>query len=610
MTNRTFKVRVNDKTSTSANLLNGIPQGSPLSVVLFIIAFDHVNLRLARYKKINLSLYADDIIILTKEKNLRTVKNTFLKILQDLESWGISSGASLSIEKCHTLHICRKVHCCFPTLEFRNKTIQTVTNLKILGIIFDSRFSFKEHCITLRKQLEVRANIIKFLSSKFSHIHPNILTNITRALILSKIEYGLPIYGAATHLRKLQSPYNTSVRRSINAFPTSPIRCILAEAGLPTIMERLNEVTMNLIPKLFTSPNHSLVKDFKACFRKTRTPRVPSTLHRCAKQAAQIGLAAPKRRIIVSSTPPWKVTSHYIKKDLHFFAKNDTPSRVFQAQFGLLRSQLGARNWLYTDGSKTDSSSTFAVVNEDNDIIAAGTLPNFNSIFTIEAFAVLQACQYANKNKGKFAICTDSLSTISALENPGQSDPTICQIRKIICFKAPKITIIWVPSHQGILGNEQADAAARFMSTAPTLLFTPTSAKDIFRLITSTNKEKLKSDWEGIIHRYNTLNPAREKTTFPTDLNKHDRRIYTRLRIGHTQETHEHLLQGLAPPPCRFCGGIISSIEHLLDTCQALNHTRFSIFGSVTVPSSLLTSPSIPNIKKLKEYITTVHLRI
>jgi len=166
------------------------------------------------------------------------------------------------------------------------------------------------------------------------------------------------------------------------------------------------------------------------------------------------------------------------------------------------------------------------------------------------------------------------------------------------------------PSHQGILGNEQADAAARFMSTAPTLLFTPTSAKDIFRLITSTNKEKLKSDWEGIIHRYNTLNPAREKTTFPTDLNKHDRRIYTRLRIGHTQETHEHLLQGLAPPPCRFCGGIISSIEHLLDTCQALNHTRFSIFGSVTVPSSLLTSPSIPNIKKLKEYITTVHLRI
>jgi len=90
MTNRTFKVRVNDKTSSSANLLNGIPQGSPLSVVLFIIAFDHVNLRLARYKKINLSLYADDVIIFTKEKNLRTVKNTFLKILQGLEILGDS----------------------------------------------------------------------------------------------------------------------------------------------------------------------------------------------------------------------------------------------------------------------------------------------------------------------------------------------------------------------------------------------------------------------------------------------------------------------------------------------------------------------------------------
>jgi len=79
----------------------------------------------------------------------------------------------------------------------------------------------------------------------------------------------------------------------------------------------------------------------------SRTPRVPSTLHRCAKQAAQIGLAAPKRRIIVSSTPPWKVTSHYIKKDLHFFAKNDTPRGVFQAQFGLLRSQLGEELAIY-----------------------------------------------------------------------------------------------------------------------------------------------------------------------------------------------------------------------------------------------------------------------
>jgi len=79
MTNSIFKVRFNDKTSSSPNLLNGIPQGSPLSVVLFIIAFDHVNLRLARYKKISLSLYADDIIIFTKEKNLRTVKKYIFK---------------------------------------------------------------------------------------------------------------------------------------------------------------------------------------------------------------------------------------------------------------------------------------------------------------------------------------------------------------------------------------------------------------------------------------------------------------------------------------------------------------------------------------------------
>lgn len=81
MTKRTFKTRVNDISTSSANILNGIPQGSPLSEVLFTIAFDQINLTLARYKEIKISLYADDAIIYTKLKIITNVKNIFLKVL-------------------------------------------------------------------------------------------------------------------------------------------------------------------------------------------------------------------------------------------------------------------------------------------------------------------------------------------------------------------------------------------------------------------------------------------------------------------------------------------------------------------------------------------------
>lgn len=72
--NRTFRVRVNNVTSFTHKLLNGIPQGSPLSVVLFMIAFEDLSNIFKRYKNINVSIYADDAIIYTKIKNISTVK--------------------------------------------------------------------------------------------------------------------------------------------------------------------------------------------------------------------------------------------------------------------------------------------------------------------------------------------------------------------------------------------------------------------------------------------------------------------------------------------------------------------------------------------------------
>ncbi len=82
MTNRTFRVRINNTLSNHFNLYNGIPQGSPHSVVLFIIAFEQVSNIILIYKNISLSLYADDAIIFTKIKDIKIVNNIFLNILK------------------------------------------------------------------------------------------------------------------------------------------------------------------------------------------------------------------------------------------------------------------------------------------------------------------------------------------------------------------------------------------------------------------------------------------------------------------------------------------------------------------------------------------------
>jgi len=82
-------------------------------------------------------LFADDAFIYTNKKDLNSVKDTFLNVLDELEQWVASSGASLSIKKCQVLHICRKQNCNFPEIVFNNKIIQQTNHLRILGINFN-----------------------------------------------------------------------------------------------------------------------------------------------------------------------------------------------------------------------------------------------------------------------------------------------------------------------------------------------------------------------------------------------------------------------------------------------------------------------------------------
>ena len=213
---------LNNCNSNIYALANGIPQGSPLSVILFVIAFNEVSEILSRYNKTEHILYADDVLIFTKLSDLNAVTNIFTEILEELSLWSETSGAKISYSKCNLFHICNKKNCSNLTLSYNNVIIAKVSTLRFLGVFFDSKYTFKDHCSILRKSLAQILNIIKYLSSKHCLVHQSTLLQVTRALILSELDYGFPIYRkcAISHIKLL---------------PSSPTRNVLAEAGLPFI---------------------------------------------------------------------------------------------------------------------------------------------------------------------------------------------------------------------------------------------------------------------------------------------------------------------------------------------------------------------------------------
>jgi len=253
-------------------------------------------------------------------------------------------------------------------------------------------------------------------------------------------------------------------------------------------------------------------------------------------------------------------------------------------------------------------STTFAVIDANNTIIAGGALPLYNSIFVAEATAILLACRFATSKNGEFVVCTDSLSSLLAINNPEYRDPTIREIQRLTKEHPKKITLFWVPSHQGIKGNEDADQAAHNIGLSPTFIFTPINSKDIHKLIDRNLENQNMEEWSTFTHRYCKFNPTCTKIPLPAAIGRRQCSTFIRLRIGHTKHTHEHLLKGINNPICSLCGGIPNT-DHLLDNCPGLANIRAHLFGTQP-PSQILDCPSVENIKKIYEFISKSKLAI
>ena len=127
----------------------------------------------------------------------------------------------------------------------------------------------------------------------------------------------------------------------------------------------------------------------------------------------------------------------------------------------------GFEKIIYTDGSKTTDScgAGFVVLNSTENY--GYRLPDYCSIFQCEILAIKMACLYQLNLKPKcknIAICVDSQAVLKALDSPKTSSTLIKQCKNALnsLSNLAEITLIWIPSHCGLSGNESADCMAKW----------------------------------------------------------------------------------------------------------------------------------------------------
>ena len=223
----------------------------------------------------------------------------------------------------------------------------------------------------------------------------------------------------------------------------------------------------------------------------------------------------------------------------------------------------------FTDGSKTEEGVGCAFVcGRDT---RSFSLPEHSSVFSAELVAIDKALRFIEvSDDTEHAILTDSLSSLLALRAFHPSNPLVQDILSLLTsldHAGISVSFCWIPSHVGIAGNEQADAAARRAATRPCTRRFPLPAGDLFPSVATFLRCQWQRKWDAQTNnKLKEVKPVLGHWPSSSRKSRREEVALSRLRIGHCYSTHSYLLRGEDRPSCPHCD-VPLTVAHVLLAC-------------------------------------------
>jgi ribonuclease HI len=611
VTDRKFQVKVCGKLSREYSQDMGVPQGSVLSVTLFLIGINTITNLFNEFIKV--SLYVDDIrasIPVTCADWGRATRRMQC-FLNKLVKWCHETGFRFSEEKTVVMVFHRVPGLAenpTPKLYLYDKEtpLKIVEEKKFLGLILDNKLKWIPHIKNLRVKCTRSNNIIKVIIKNNRKTDCQKLMNIYRSITRSKLDYGCQVYGSAskTTLKMLDTVHHQALRLCTGAFRTSPIESMYVEAEEPSLKDRRSMLLLQYYTRAQKLPN-SMVKKcldnrhLDNRYKKSR--RKPKSVSYMIRQLIKdLNIEMPnitplyKHKLI-----PWQVPRISCCMELAKFPKETTNPELYRNYFHSHRHQSDIE--LYTDGSKGEFGVGAGAVSIENGekIEHMRKLHDYSSVFSAELLAIQIGLESIKKYRNKTCtVYSDSLSSLQALQSMKLSTKGIGNVYEIIQIlrkQKVEVNFCWIPGHSGIIGNETADKIAKTATKGDIPERVEVSSTDFKALI----KQKMKEVWEN--RWINITNNKKLREVQPTIrkkirwLSRMDSIKLTRLRIGHTRLTHSFYLTGEDMPECMECQ-VPFTVKHILMECEnlELDRMRFYDHTDITISALLSSNEDIP----------------
>ena len=196
--NRSQYVDYNGTQSTLLKIRTGVPQGSILGPLLFLI---YINDIINASKYLHLILFADDTNVFFHHKDLNALQDITNSELNKLSNWFRANRLSLNVKK--TNYIIFSPKCKQSpllnsfTIQIDGRAIERVTHARFLGVYIDEKLKWDKHVQQILTKISKNTGIL----IKLGHLLSTpVLLQLYNTLILPYLNYCNIVWGSAPEI--------------------------------------------------------------------------------------------------------------------------------------------------------------------------------------------------------------------------------------------------------------------------------------------------------------------------------------------------------------------------------------------------------------------------
>jgi len=255
LTGRQMRVVLNGEVSDWAEVLSGVPQGSVLGPLLFIVFMNDLDNSTGLVEA--LGKFADDTKIgqpVRSEDDRRILQDALDSLVDWMEKWGMA----LNVKKCKVMHLGRRN----PEFAYRmmGQELKKAESEKDLGVMVSQSLKPKEHC---EKAARTAGRVLNQILKTFLYRDKRTYIGLYKQYVRPHLEFSSPVWNPwlVGDIELLEGVQKKAVRQ-VCGLGGMDYNSQLKECNLTSLSERRHQTDMAEVYKILTDQNYLDRSDF------------------------------------------------------------------------------------------------------------------------------------------------------------------------------------------------------------------------------------------------------------------------------------------------------------------------------------------------------------